>query len=109
MHITGYSPLGNNFFGVTLLVNEPKAQIVADRLSKVHNRTVTPAQVIIAWGHIGGHSIIPKSYTPSRIAENFNQIELDDKAVKDLAEFGVNPQRFTVPVNCGFCLFAKGE
>lgn len=45
---------------------------------------VTPAQAIIAWHLAAGNVVIPKSLTPSRIAENFDvfgfQLDADDLA-----------------------------
>ncbi|CAM1510842.1 Fc.00g083550.m01.CDS01 [Cosmosporella sp. VM-42] len=95
--ITAYSAFGNNGFGVPLLVNTPEVKAIADRLSKVQGKTVTPAQVILAWSQIGGHSVIPKSVTPSRIAENFQEVELDDEAIKAVDKLGEKPQRFNIP------------
>ncbi|EEU34824.1 uncharacterized protein NECHADRAFT_55099 [Fusarium vanettenii 77-13-4] len=99
IHITAYSPLGNNYIGVPLLVSEPEVQAIAERLSKVQGKAITSAQVIIAWGQVGGHSVVPKSFTPSRIAENFQQVELDDEAISALHKFGQSPQRFSIPAN----------
>ena len=47
---------------------------------------VTPAQAILRWHLEIGNVVIPKSVTPSRIAENFDVFgfELDDD---DLAAF----------------------
>lgn len=97
--ITAYSAFGNNGEGAPLLVNDPSVQAVASRLSQVQGKTVTPAQVILAWSKLGGHTVIPKSVTASRIAENFVDIELDDEAVKELAKLGETPKRFNIPVN----------
>ncbi|EON97618.1 putative nadp-dependent glycerol dehydrogenase protein [Phaeoacremonium minimum UCRPA7] len=95
--ITAYSAFGNNSFGLPLLVAIPEVKAVADRLSKVQGKTVTPAQVILAWSQIGGHSVIPKSVTASRIRENFQEVELDDEAVQAINKLGETPQRFNIP------------
>jgi L-glyceraldehyde reductase len=100
IHITAYSAFGNNSLGLPLLVSVPEVTAVAERLSKAQGKTVTPAQVILAWSKIGGHSVIPKSVTPSRIKENFEEVELDDEAVKALAKLGESPQRFNIPILC---------
>lgn len=97
IHITAYSAFGNNGYNIPLNVNSPEVKAIAERLSKAQGKTVTGANVILAWSQIGGHSVIPKSVTPSRIAENFREIELDDEAVKELEKFGEKPQRFNVP------------
>ncbi|KAJ9144984.1 Aldo/keto reductase [Pleurostoma richardsiae] len=97
IHLTAYSAFGNNSLGLPLLVSVPEVTAVAERLSKVQGKTVTPAQVVLAWSQIGGHSVIPKSVTPSRIKENFQEVELDDEAIKALDKLGENPQRFNIP------------
>ncbi|KAK7408522.1 mitochondrial glycerol dehydrogenase Gld1 [Neonectria punicea] len=96
--ITAYSAFGNNSLGLPLLVAVPEVKAVAERLSAAQGKTVTPAQVILAWSQIGGHSVIPKSVTPSRIRENFQEVELDDEAVKALNKLGETPQRFNIPL-----------
>jgi L-glyceraldehyde reductase len=80
-----------------LLVNVPEVKAIAERLSKVQGKTVTPAQVILAWSQLDGHTVIPKSVTPARILENFQEIELDEQAIQDLARFGEAPQRLNLP------------
>ncbi|UKZ76108.1 mitochondrial glycerol dehydrogenase Gld1 [Trichoderma virens FT-333] len=95
--ITAYSAFGNNFFGLPLLVNVPEVKAIADRLSKAKGKTVTPAQVILAWSQLDGHTVIPKSVTPERILENFQEIGLDDQAIRDLDKFGETPQRLNLP------------
>lgn len=70
-----WSPLGQG----TLLENPVVARVAAK-----HGRT--PAQVIIRWHIDNGLVVIPKSVTPSRIAENFKvfDFKLDDE---DMATF----------------------
>lgn len=100
IHITAYSAFGNNSLGQPLLVSVPETQVIAERLSKAQGKTVTPAQVILAWSQIGGHSVIPKSVTPSRIRENFQEVELDEEAIKEVNKLGEKPQRFNIPRLC---------
>ncbi|KAL1864486.1 hypothetical protein VTK73DRAFT_5857 [Phialemonium thermophilum] len=97
IHITAYSAFGNNSWNIPLLVNTPEVKSIAERLSTVRGKPVTAAQVILAWSQLGGHSVIPKSVTPSRIRENFQEVELDDEAIKALNKLGENPQRFNIP------------
>ncbi|KAM4062651.1 aldo/keto reductase family protein [Hirsutella rhossiliensis] len=94
---TAYSTFGNNPCGLPLLVNAPEVQAVADRLSKTQGKIVTPAQVILAWCTRGNHTVIPKSVTPSRIRENFVDVEIDDEAFDAIEKLGQSPQRFNVP------------
>lgn len=100
IHITAYSAFGNNSEGLPLLVAVDEVKAVADRLTKAQSKTVTPAQVILAWSQIGGHSVIPKSVKASRILENFQEVKLDAEAVADLNKMGTPPKRFNVPVFC---------
>lgn len=58
-----WSPLGNGNAG--LLENE-NLKVIASKYEK------TVAQVILRWHLQEGFCVIPKSVTPSRIAENFN-------------------------------------
>ncbi|GAA5953603.1 hypothetical protein JCM21900_003358 [Sporobolomyces salmonicolor] len=93
IHITAYSPLGNNTVGAPLLVQHPEIKRIAEK------NGCTPAQVLIAWAIVGGHSVIPKSVTPSRIAENFKQVSLsqeDVDAVSKLGE-GSGRRRYNIP------------
>ncbi|CEQ40190.1 SPOSA6832_01790, partial [Sporobolomyces salmonicolor] len=55
--------------------------------------------ILIAWAIVGGHSVIPKSVTPSRIGENFKQVSLsqeDVDAVSKLGE-GSGRRRYNIP------------
>ncbi|SJX64247.1 related to GCY1-galactose-induced protein of aldo/keto reductase family [Sporisorium reilianum f. sp. reilianum] len=93
LHLTAYSPLGNNLNGKTKIVDYPQVSEVA----KAYN--ADPAQVLIAWGVKRGYSVIPKSVTESRIKSNFDQIELKDadydKVTSLYTELG--KVRFNVP------------
>jgi len=95
--LTAYSAFGNNSWNVPLLVNTPEVKAVADRLGAAQGKTVTAAQVIVAWSVLGNHTVIPKSVTPSRIRENFQEVELDEQAIQDLKKLGETPQRFNIP------------
>ena len=55
IHITAYSPLGNNVRGVKKLIEYEEVHEIAKELG------ATPAQVLIAWGTFDGCSVIPKS------------------------------------------------
>jgi len=98
IHITAYSAFGNNVFDIPLLVTRPEIKSVAERLSKNTGSTVTPAQVLLAWAQHGGHSVIPKSVTPSRIVENFKEVELSPKDITEIESIGEKAQRrYNVP------------
>lgn len=77
IHVTQYSPLGNQNpiyrqdngagadTGATVrLIDDPALVTVGDKYQK------TGAQVALAWGIAHGRSVLPKSKTLSRIAEN---------------------------------------
>jgi L-glyceraldehyde reductase len=60
----------------------------------------TPAQVILAWSQVGGHSVIPKSVTPSRIRSNFEEIQLSEEDIATINKLGEKPRRFNVAADC---------
>ena len=92
IHITEYSAFGNNMLGVPLLVQHDTIKEIASRIG------ATPAQVILAWAQVGGHSVIPKSVTASRIQENFKEIELSKEDFEKVEEIGKKePRRFNIP------------
>ncbi|KAL2011695.1 hypothetical protein VTN00DRAFT_4413 [Thermoascus crustaceus] len=70
IHVTQYSPFGNQnelYTGRThigKLIDEP----VLNEIGKKYGKT--GAQVALAWGVTQGHSVLPKSKTPSRIRAN---------------------------------------
>ncbi|KAG7110413.1 Vegetative incompatibility protein HET-E-1 like [Verticillium longisporum] len=94
IHITAYSPLGNNLVGEPMAIDDPVIKGIAERLS------ATPAQVILAWAQVGGHSAIPKSVTPERIQSNFQEIKITDEDVKAINELGREERRFAIPFTC---------
>lgn len=79
-------------FGVPLLVQHDTVKEVASRIG------ATPAQVILAWAQVGGHSVTPKSVTPSRIQENFKEVELSKEDFEKIESIGKKePRRFNIP------------
>ncbi|CAL1711660.1 unnamed protein product [Somion occarium] len=93
IHLTAYSPLGNNLIGQTKLVDYPEVKEVADKIG------ATPAQVLIAWGVYRGYSVIPKSVHEERIKSNFQQITLSKEDYEKIFAIGKNRHtRFNIPV-----------
>ncbi|KAI9465376.1 Aldo/keto reductase [Lactarius psammicola] len=93
IHLTAYSPLGNNLQGKTKLVDYPEVKEVADRLG------ATTAQVLVAWGAYRGYSVIPKSVQKDRIVKNFEQIMLSKEDYEKISEIGKNNHvRFGIPI-----------
>lgn len=79
-------------FNEPLLVQHVTVKEVASK------NNATPAQVILAWAQVGGHSVIPKSVTASRIQENFKEIELSKEDFEKIEEIGKKePRRFNIP------------
>ncbi|KAJ5212566.1 uncharacterized protein N7498_004212 [Penicillium cinerascens] len=70
IHVTHYSPLGNQNAlygdkgGMGKLIEEPLLAKIGEQYGK------SAAQVALAWGVTQGHSVLPKSKTPSRIKTN---------------------------------------
>ncbi|KAI0029938.1 Aldo keto reductase [Vararia minispora EC-137] len=92
IHLTAYSPLGNNLAGEKKLVDYPEVTEVADELG------ATTAQVLVAWGAHRGYSVIPKSVNKDRIYSNFKQIELAPAAYEKVSKIGVGrTRRFNKP------------
>ncbi|KAJ6784040.1 hypothetical protein PWT90_00327 [Aphanocladium album] len=95
--LTAYSAFGNNTIGAPLLIVNDEVKAVAERLTKAKGRTVTPAHVLLAWAQVGGHTVIPKSVTASRIHENFQEVDLDQEDIDRLNKIGDDKHRFNIP------------
>lgn len=91
IHVTAYSPLGSG--DSARMMNHDGAALLADAaLRRVAGASrCTPAQALLRWGLARGTSVLPKSATPSRIAENYAAAatRLRDAAALDALE----PQR----------------
>ncbi|CAG8934913.1 unnamed protein product [Penicillium salamii] len=96
IHITAYSAFGNNNVGAPLLLEHPIIKDVAAGLS------ATPAQVLLAWAQVGGHSVIPKSVTPSRIQSNYQEIKLSETDIAKIDGIGSTPRRYNIPTTCEY-------
>ncbi|KAJ6488266.1 NADP-dependent oxidoreductase domain-containing protein [Mycena vitilis] len=91
IHITAYSPLGNNSIGEALLTENDVVTKIAGE------KQATPAQVLIAWAVKRGYSVIPKSVNPDRIKSNFQQVGLSDDEYGRLNALGDKPMRYNIP------------
>ncbi|KAL1935642.1 hypothetical protein VTP01DRAFT_4782 [Rhizomucor pusillus] len=91
IHVTAYSPLGNNIYGKERIVDDPVIVNIAKKLNK------TPAQVCIAFAAQRGVSVIPKSVTPSRIQENFQDFILEKEDFDAVASLGARNIRYNDP------------
>ena len=83
--------------GEPLLITRDEVKEVAESASKRLGKTVSPSQVVLAWSQTGGHSVIPKSVTPHRIVENFQEIELTPEEVEKVSKIGETPRRYNTP------------
>ncbi|KAJ5112792.1 hypothetical protein N7532_000837 [Penicillium argentinense] len=97
IHVTAYSAFGNNMLNIPLLITRPEVKEVAEAVSKRTGTEVTGAHVILAWSQVGGHSVIPKSVTPSRIRDNFKEVELTADEVAKISALGANRRRYNTP------------
>ncbi|KAJ5831899.1 hypothetical protein N7474_000210 [Penicillium riverlandense] len=85
IHVTQYSPFGNQneIYGGRedhgQLVNDEKLVEIGKKYGKTSN------QVALAWGISHGRSVIPKSKSPERIAQNFDiAFKLDDADIHEI-------------------------
>ncbi|GAA5981885.1 hypothetical protein JCM11641_001931 [Rhodosporidiobolus odoratus] len=94
IHLTAYSGFGNNSIGEPLLIEHPTIK----KLAEQHNTGA--GNILISWGIHSGHSIIPKSVTPSRIASNFALVDLKPDDITAIELIGEQKeQRFNVAVD----------
>ncbi|EKM81197.1 hypothetical protein AGABI1DRAFT_112884 [Agaricus bisporus var. burnettii JB137-S8] len=93
IHITAYSPLGNNSEGKPMHTENPVVVEIAKRLN------ATPAQVLIAWGARRGQSVIPKSVHEDRIISNFKEVEITDDDFARMNKIGEGDlwHRYNIP------------
>ncbi|KAJ7550000.1 hypothetical protein O6H91_07G077800 [Diphasiastrum complanatum] len=68
IHVSAWSPLGapGTYYGINDVFTNP----VIKSISSKHNKS--PTQVALRWSFQLGASVLPKSFTFSRIIENFN-------------------------------------
>ncbi|RPA90889.1 Aldo/keto reductase [Choiromyces venosus 120613-1] len=102
IHITAYSPLGNNIYGKKRVIDDEEVQKIAKELGK------DPAQVLINWAVKRGTSVVPKSVTKSRIESNFSQFDIPDESFKKLEALDRN-QRYNDPVEWGYDVFDEHD
>ncbi|KAI9314131.1 NADP-dependent oxidoreductase domain-containing protein [Dichotomocladium elegans] len=91
IHITAYSPLGNNIYGKERIIDDPAIKNIAKKLNK------SPAQICIAFAAQRGVSVVPKSVTPSRIEENFQDFILDKEDFDEVSKLGARNIRYNDP------------
>lgn len=85
IHVQHYSPFGNQneIYDAGKNMGKLMDDPVLVEIGKKHNKT--GAQVALAWGIAKGHSVLPKSKTPSRIAANLEgDFKLPEEDVKKI-------------------------
>ena len=100
--ITAYSPSGNNIYNLPKAIDDAEIGAIAKELGK------QPAQVLIQWAVQRGTVVLPKSVTPSRIAENFEDFELPSSAMERINKLDRN-HRYNVPVRLGVDIFGEHD
>jgi len=100
--ISAYSPSGNNIYGLPKAVDDPEVIAIAKELGK------TPTQVLVQWAVKRGTSVLPKSVTPSRIAENFQAFDLPESAVERINRLEKN-HRYNMPARLGVDIFGEHD
>ena len=90
---TAYSPLGSPDRPARLQRGDDPPLLKAPMIEAIARKhAITPAQVILAWAICRGTSVIPKSVTPARLAENFAaasvELNVEDMAALDTLEQG---------------------
>eukprot|EP00249_Psilotum_nudum_P034768 c54274_g1_i1 orf=135-1094(-) len=95
IHVSGWSPLGapGAFYGTDEVLNHPIVRKIAEKHAK------TPAQVALRWGIQTGASVLPKSFYPKRIKENFSIFdwslqEEDMYSLQTITQRRTNPCEF---------------
>ncbi|KAJ7521798.1 hypothetical protein O6H91_19G068500 [Diphasiastrum complanatum] len=102
IHVSGWSPLGapGTIYGTQSVINNPVVQSIAEKRGK------TPAQVALRWGVQTGASVLPKSFNPKRIAENFDIFSWE-LSEDDITQISKIEQRRLNP--CEFLCNPKGN
>jgi diketogulonate reductase-like aldo/keto reductase len=90
-----WAPLGNSVRKFGDKSADPLTNPIIVKLAQKHNKT--SAQIILRWHIERGTCVIPKSFTPARIAENFNVFDFKLSA-NELAEIdGLNTSKRSGP------------
>lgn len=95
-----YSPSGNNIYNKPRGVDDPVVIEIAQKLGR------SPAQVLIQWAAQRGTVVLPKSVTPSRILENFEEFTLPEEAVAKINALD-RGTRYNFPIRFGVDIFGE--
>ncbi|KAG7103587.1 Aldehyde reductase 1 like protein [Verticillium longisporum] len=100
--ITAYSPSGNNIYNLPKALDDPEVAAIAKEVGR------QPAQVLIQWAVQRGTVVLPKSVTPSRIEENFQDFELSAAALERINKLDKN-HRYNMPARLGVDVFGEHD
>lgn len=91
--VTAYSSLGE---GRPELLSHRTVLAIADTHTHSDGSGVSPAQVLLRWGLQAGMGVIPKSGSPTRIAENARlfDFELSSDDMAALGAMAPSPTKF---------------
>ncbi|KAL1919304.1 uncharacterized protein VTP21DRAFT_1997 [Calcarisporiella thermophila] len=92
IHVTAYSPLGNNVRKIKRVIDDE----VVKQIAKKNGRT--PAQILISWAVQREVSVLAKSVTPERIKSNFEDMILSEADMQELAKLASRNIRYCVPL-----------
>ncbi|KAM0322143.1 hypothetical protein ACHAQA_009631 [Verticillium albo-atrum] len=100
--ITAYSPSGNNIYNLPKAIDDAEVAAIAKEVGR------QPAQVLIQWAVQRGTVVLPKSVTPSRIEENFQDFELSAAAIERINALDKN-HRYNMPARLGVNVFGEHD
>ncbi|OQY27938.1 MAG: aldehyde oxidoreductase [Candidatus Cloacimonetes bacterium 4572_55] len=97
IHLTAYSPLGSpgrppiiKVEGEPVLLDDPTIAKIAEQ------HGITPAQVLISWAIHRNTGVVPKSFNPKRMQQNFTATEasLSQNDMQDISDIDKNHRYF---------------
>jgi len=100
--LAAYSPLGNNIYNLPRGVDDSAVLQIAKRIGK------TPAQVLIQWAVQRGTVVLPKSVTPDRITQNFEDFHLPQDEFDRITALDRN-HRYNFPLRLGVDVFGEHD
>jgi L-glyceraldehyde reductase len=98
--VAAYSPLGNNIYNLPRAVDDPTVVNLAKDMNK------QPAQLLVSWAVQRGTVVLPKSVTPSRIADNFQDFELPQEVFDKITALDRH-HRYNFPARLGVDIFGE--
>jgi L-glyceraldehyde reductase len=72
-------------------------RVPLQNISAHQSNTALSPRRRLSWAQSGGHSVIPKSVSPARIASNFEEIDLSPDDLRVVDGVGKEQRRFNIP------------